>query len=110
MYNTYNLSPKPVDILSFDSIFLETDSGQGMIFENKRAGIFHNFNIDVDTGYNYNEKFRGGVQWYASVKILFQVSVLKQQLKMVIQYHLMVNQKLFIYQSKKINFLPNKGL
>ena len=35
-----------------------------MIFKSKRFGIIHNSTIDVDPGYRYNEKFRGGVQWY----------------------------------------------
>ena len=34
----YNLSPNPVDILSFDNIFVETDIAQGMIFRGKRSG------------------------------------------------------------------------
>ena len=59
----YNLSQNPVDILSFDIIFLECDIAQG-IFKGKRSGIIHNFTMDVDPGYKYIEKFRGGVQWY----------------------------------------------
>ena len=35
-----------------------------MIFRGKRSGIFHNFTMDVDPGYKYIEKLRGGVQWY----------------------------------------------
>ena len=62
-YEVYNLSPKPVDILSFDNIFLECNIGQGMIFSGKRSGIIHNFTMDVDPGFKYLEKFRGGVQW-----------------------------------------------
>ena len=45
-------------------MFLETDIAQGMIFKGKRSGIIHNFTMDVDPGYKYIEKFRGGVQWY----------------------------------------------
>ena len=60
----YNLSPHPVDILSFDNIFIECNIAQGMIFKGKRSGIIHNFTMDVDPGYKYIEKFRGGVQWY----------------------------------------------
>ena len=60
----YNLSPNPVDILSFDNIFLECNIAQGMIFRGKRSGIIHNFTMDGDPGYKYIEKFRGGVQWY----------------------------------------------
>ena len=60
----YNLSPNPVDILSFNNIFLECNIAQGMIFKGKRSGIIHNFTMDVDPGYKYIEKFRGGIQWY----------------------------------------------
>ena len=59
-----NLSHNPVDTLSFDNIFLETDIIQGLIFEGKRSGIIHNFKMDVDPGYKYVEKFRGDISWY----------------------------------------------
>ena len=64
IFEEYNLSPNPVDILSFDNIFLECNIAQGMIFKGKRSGIIHNVTMDVDPGYKYIEKFRGGVQWY----------------------------------------------
>ena len=60
----YNLSDNPVDIISFDNIFIECDIAKGMIFKGKRTGIIHNFTMDVNPGYRYTEKFRGGVQWY----------------------------------------------
>ena len=64
IFEQYNLSPNPVDILSFDKIFLECNIAQGMIFRGERSGIIHNFTMDVDPGDKYTEKFRGGVQWY----------------------------------------------
>ena len=64
IFEEYNLSPNPVDILSFDNIFIETDFAKGMIFKGKRTGIIHGFTMDVDPGYKYKEKFRCGVQWY----------------------------------------------
>ena len=64
LWDEYNLSPNPVDILSFDNIFIETDIAQGMIFKGRRTGIIHNFTMDVDPGYKYIEKFRGNIQWY----------------------------------------------
>ena len=64
IFEEYNLSPNPVDILSFDNIFLECNIAQGMIFRGKHGGIIHNFTMDVDPGYKYIEKFRGGVQLY----------------------------------------------
>ena len=57
IYEEYNLSPNPVDILSFDNFFIETDIAKGMIFKGKRTGIIHNFTMDVDPGYKYSEKF-----------------------------------------------------
>ena len=64
IFEEYNLSPNPVDILSFDNIFIETDIAKGLIFKGKRSGIIHNFTMDVDPGYKHIEKFYGGVQWY----------------------------------------------
>ena len=64
LYEEYNLSTNPVDILSFDNIFIECNIAQGMIFRRKISGIIHNFTMNVDPGYKYIEKFRGGVQWY----------------------------------------------
>ena len=64
IFEEYNLSPNPVDILSFDNIFLECNIAQGMIFRGKRSGIIHNFTMDVDPGYKYIERFRGDIQWY----------------------------------------------
>ena len=58
------LSSNPVDILSFDNIFLETNVSEGMIYRGKKSGIIHNFTMDVDPGYKCIEKFRGGGQWY----------------------------------------------
>ena len=64
IFEQYNLSPNPVDILSFDNVFLECDINQGIIFRSKRSGIIHNFTMDVNPGYKYIEKIGGGVQWY----------------------------------------------
>ena len=64
LYEEYNLSPNPVDILSFDNIFIETDIAQGMIFKGKRTGIIHNWTTTVDPGYKYVERLSGGISWY----------------------------------------------
>ena len=64
LYEENILSKNPVDILSFDNIFLECDIAKGMIFKGKRSGRIHNFTKDVDFGYKYIGKFRGGLQWY----------------------------------------------
>ena len=62
IFEEYNLSPIPVDILSFDNVFTETDIAKGMILKGKRTGIIMNFTMDVDPWYKYIEKFHGGVQ------------------------------------------------
>ena len=64
LYEEFTLSNNPVDILSFDSIFVETDIAKGMIFKGKPTGVIMNFTMDVDPGYKYIEKFHDGVQWY----------------------------------------------
>ena len=43
IYEEYNLSDNPVDIISFDNFFIECDNAQGMIFRGKRSGIIFNF-------------------------------------------------------------------
>ena len=64
LWAKYNLSNNPVDILSFDNIFIEANILRGLIFKGKQNDFIHNFTMDVDPGYKYIEKFRGGVQWY----------------------------------------------
>ena len=63
-FEEYNLLLNPVDILSFDNIFLGCDIAKGTIFRGKRSGNIHNLTMNVDPGYKYIEKFREGVQWY----------------------------------------------
>ena len=58
IYEEYNLSPNPVDILSFDMTFLECNIAQVMIFKGKRSGIIHNFTMTVDPGYKNVEFVR----------------------------------------------------
>ena len=57
LYEEYNISKKPVDILSFDNNFIHTDIAEGMIFRGERNGIIHNFTMNVDPGYEYIEHF-----------------------------------------------------
>ena len=64
LYEEYTPSNNPVDFLSFDIFFIETDSARGMIFKGKRTGIIHKFIMDVDPGLKHIEKFRGGVLYY----------------------------------------------
>ena len=64
IYEEYNLSPNPIDILSFDNFSLECGIAQGMIFKSKRTGTSHNFTMTVDPGYKCVEKFSGCFSWY----------------------------------------------
>ena len=64
IFEEYNLSPNPVDIPSFDNIFLECDIAQGMIFKGRKSNIIHNWTMTVDPGYKYIEKFSEGISWY----------------------------------------------
>ena len=64
LYEEYNLSTSPVDIFSFDNIFLECVIAQGMIFKSRKCNIFHKWTMTVDPGYKYVEKVSGGISWY----------------------------------------------
>ena len=64
IYEEYNLSTNPVDIISSEKKFPETDIAQGMIFKGNRTAIIHDFTRDVDPENKNTEKFRGGVHWY----------------------------------------------
>ena len=64
VFEEYNLSSYPVDIISFDNIFIETDIAKGMIFRGKRSGIIHNWSMNVNPGYKFIERFSGGITWY----------------------------------------------
>ena len=39
LWQEYNLTPNPVDILSFDNIFLECDIARRMIFKGKSLNL-----------------------------------------------------------------------
>ena len=64
LYEDYNLSPNPVDIISFNIIFIETDFDKGMIFKGKRSGTIMTFTMSVSPGYKYVCRFEGEIQWY----------------------------------------------
>ena len=64
LFEKYNLSTNPVDILSIDNIFLECDIAQGMIFKGRESIIIHNWKMTVDPIYKFVENFRGGISWY----------------------------------------------
>ena len=64
LYEQHNLSLDPIDILSFNNIFRETNIARGMIFRGKRSGKSISFTMPVSPGYKYNCRFDGGVQWY----------------------------------------------
>ena len=64
LHEEYTPSNNPVDILSFDNIFVERDIAQGMIFKGRKSNIFHNWTMTVDPGYKYVETFSVGISWY----------------------------------------------
>ena len=68
IYEEYNFSPNPVDIISFDSIFIECDIARGMIYRGKQSNIIHNWTMTVNPGYKYVERFFGGISWYMMEK------------------------------------------
>ena len=64
LYEEYNLSPNPEDIISFNNIFIEADIAKRMIFKGIRSGIIMNFTMSVSSGYKYIFRVEGGLQWY----------------------------------------------
>ena len=64
IFKEENFSQNPVDILSFEKVFLECNFPQGKIFREKRGWIIQSFTKYVNPGDKYNEKFISGVQWY----------------------------------------------
>ena len=108
LYKEYNISTKPVVILSFDNIFLECDFAKGMIYEEKRSGINHKWTMTVirdrfpgiNTS-NHLQEVLLGIRW--KLKMLFQVFLLYLKLKITNCYHSTVKVSLADYQSKKFN-------
>ena len=64
LYEEYNLSNNPVDILSFDNIFPECDIAQGMIFKGRKSNINRSWTLTVNRAYKYAKKFSGGISWF----------------------------------------------
>ena len=64
IYEKYNLSQYPVDFLSFENNFIQTDIARCLIFRGKRSGIIRSFTMDVDPAYKKIQKVRGNFQWY----------------------------------------------
>ena len=60
-----NITHHLIPSIFYDLIkFFKCDIAQGKILREKRIGKLHNFTMDVNPGYNYVEKIRGGVQWH----------------------------------------------
>ena len=113
LYEEYNLSPNPVDIISFNNSFIETDIAKGMIFKGKRSGIIKNFTMSVSPEYKYVCRFNGGMQWYMmeSKDVISSISFKsKKKTKITNWYHSTDNQYHSDYQLKKLNFQHNKCL
>ena len=64
LYEEYKISTNPVDIISFNNIFIEIDFAKGSIFKCKRSGILMNFKVAVSPGYKYICRLERGIQWY----------------------------------------------
>ena len=64
LFEEYNLSPNPVDILSFDNFFQECDIAQGMILKARKNNIIHNWTMTVEPGYKFVVKFYRGISCY----------------------------------------------
>ena len=67
LYEEYKSSPNPVDIISFNNIFIETVIAKGMIFKGKRSAIIMNFTMSFSPGHKHVCRFEGGIQWYMMV-------------------------------------------
>ena len=59
LHEKFNSSPNPIDMLSFDNIFIETNIAIGMIFNGKWTGIMYNFTMEVNPVLKWIETFRG---------------------------------------------------
>ena len=61
-YRKYYLKHNPVDKLSVDNVFLETDVAQGLIFRGKQKKRVRILTLDVDPGNGFFENCKEGVQ------------------------------------------------
>ena len=82
---------------------------QRMIFKGKRWGNFHNFTMDVNPGYKYIEKIKGGVKWYMKENQNFISSIsfkLRNENNQVVSFD---GQSItFRLSIKEIYFVPKK--
>ena len=61
-----------------------------MIFKGKRTGNIHNMTMNVNPGFEFIEKFRGGVQWYMieSKDIISSINItLKNEHKKLVSFN-----------------------
>ena len=110
LYEEYNLSPNPVDIISFNNSFIETDIAKGKIFKGKRSGIIMNFTMSVSPGYIYVCRFEGGIQWYMmeSKDVISSISFkLKKENNELVSFNGQSNS--FRLSIKGNNFQHSKG-
>ena len=61
LYEKYNLSTNPSNILSFNNMFIECDFARGMTYRGKRSNILHYWTMTVDLGYKNVERFAGAI-------------------------------------------------
>ena len=72
VYEKCDLSPSPVDILSFDKIYFENDITKGKVRKINGTRIIHDFATHVDLVYKYQkleEEVNG--EW-RKIKTLFE--------------------------------------
>ena len=51
LYEEYNLSTNPVDILPFDNVFLEfCDYAEGLVFKGRKSKFIHTWTMTIDPG------------------------------------------------------------
>ena len=63
MGESYNLSDHQVAII-LDNVFFESNFAKGLIFNGRKCGTIHNFNMDTYPRRNYLKTFDGIVTWY----------------------------------------------
>ena len=71
-FEEYNLSTNPVDTISFNNIFIETDIAKGIISKGKRSGIKMKLTMSFSPRYIYVRRFGGGIQRFMTEsKVVF---------------------------------------
>ena len=83
-----------------------------MVFKGRIIGVIHNWNMTVDLGYKYVEKFAEGDTWYTteSNDVISSISFKLKKSKKMNWDHSMAKASLSDYLSKKYKFQHIKFL